>query len=62
MNTKKKEQIKEIIEHIKSPSYMSSILKKLNARDIDCLHYHIIKNTSSQNVIKCSVKLGMVKK
>ena len=50
MNTKKKEQIKEIIEHIKSPSYMSSILKKLNARDIDCLHYHIIKNTSSQYV------------
>ncbi len=49
MNTKKKEQIKEIIEHIKSPSYMSSILKN-NARDIDCLHYHIINNTSSQYV------------
>ena len=47
MNIKKKEQIKEIIEHMKGTSYMGSILKKLNARDIDCLHYHIINNTSS---------------
>ena len=45
MNIKKKEQIEKIIEHTKSPSYMSLILKKLNAWEIDCLNYHITNNT-----------------
>ena len=42
MNKQKQKQIKEIMDKFKMPYYADASFKKLNACDVDLLHFHLM--------------------